>query len=133
MRVRKASEFSVVGKSVGFVIFFLVGAMPTATVHAAPATTDVMWKVDESGNPSGAWADEDHWDGGQVPGALKFAKFNLNTNRIGGRTADCWLLRRFQRIENDPRTPKGADRVLMRWPYVNCAPGLLDLLKPNVL
>ena len=104
MRVQKASEFSAVGKSVGFVIFFLVGAMPTAAVHAAPVTTDVMWKADEAGNPSGAWADENHWDGGQVPGALKFAKFNLNTNyevRVENdltTLSSMWLMPNYRRM-----------------------------------
>ena len=65
---------------------------------------DGSLKVDESGNPSGAWTDVNHWDGGQVPGALKFAKFNLNTNyevRVENdltTLSSMWLMPNYRRM-----------------------------------
>ena len=74
------------------------------SLFAAPATTEVMWQADETGNPSGVWTDANHWAGGAVPGALKFAKFNLNTNyevRVEGDVvtqASFWLMPNYRRM-----------------------------------
>ena len=81
-----------------------VAIFAAQSVVAAPSTTDVLWRADESGNPSGVWTDPDHWDGGVVPGTLKFAKFNLNTNyevRVEGDVvtqASLWLMPNYRRM-----------------------------------